>query len=188
MFFRRGQVGSYKDEMPPEALDAFSPKLRRHSPQIRLFLTMFRKPSIDDLIRKVTPYSFCDPERMKSLASLARRISDSGPPGDFVECGSYKGGTAALLATFLTHSRHLWIYDSFEGMPPTTAEDGTEARKYVGAGACSPDDVRAVMRLAGVNEKSFTIRKGWFNQTFEEPRARQVAFLHCDCDWYQSVC
>jgi len=142
---------------------------------------------IDDLIRQVKPFSFCDEARMKSLAARAESINARGVPGDFVECGSYKGGTSALLSRYMGVDRHLWVFDSFQGMPPTSDKDGVEAQKYVGLGGCSPDDVREVLRLAGTAEKDYTIRAGWFQDSLRPPLPSQVAFLHCDCDWYDSV-
>ena len=47
-----------------------------------------------------------------------------------VECGVYNGGTAAILAHFGSHSKHdrtVWLFDSFQGMPQASAEDGEDA-------------------------------------------------------------
>ena len=44
-------------------------------------------------------------------------------PGDFVECGVFKGGTARLFADLIERSsgpaRRLHLFDTFSGMPTT---------------------------------------------------------------------
>ena len=146
-----------------------------------------QESELDILFSKAAEFSFCDRKRMQSLVKLAERVTASGIPGDFVECGSYKGGTAAILSRYMPPERKLWVYDGFAGMPPTSPKDSADAHKYVGEGACSPDDVREIMRRVGTPEDRFTIKPGWFNETFQQPLPAQVAFLHCDCDWYESV-
>jgi O-methyltransferase len=47
------------------------------------------------LIQTVLPYTLVSPERIHNLYVLAKRIEDEEIPGDVVECGVYKGGTAA---------------------------------------------------------------------------------------------
>ncbi|MEV7065061.1 TylF/MycF/NovP-related O-methyltransferase [Streptomyces collinus] len=48
---------------------------------------------------------------------------DSGE-GDVVEMGVAQGATSALLANEILHDgRHLWLYDSFQGLSRPTAED-----------------------------------------------------------------
>ena len=47
-------------------------------------------------------------------------------PGDIVECGVWKGGSMMVCAlTLLAKSerRNLWLFDTFEGMPPPTKID-----------------------------------------------------------------
>src|SRR5260370_20800514 len=74
------------------------------------------------------------PEPIQNLSRLAQRIEDEQIPGDVIECGVYKGGSAAIFARLATHSRlprTVWLFDSFQGMPPATAADGPEAASWV---------------------------------------------------------
>lgn len=118
---------------------------------------------------------------------LAQYVNMSGIQGDFVECGVYKGGTAALLSRFLGGSKKLWLYDSFEGMPDTNVKDGETAKAYIGEGAVELEDVMNMMRRLGKNLDQVLIKKGWFNHTFIESGPTSIALLHCDADWYESV-
>jgi len=43
------------------------------------------------------------------------------------------------------------------------------------------------MAATGASREEFIIREGWFQDTFKQPLPENVALLHCDADWYQSV-
>jgi O-methyltransferase len=141
----------------------------------------------DPLYTALAPYTFAVPEKLQNLRRLAATVNQRGIAGDFVECGTYKGGSSAVLGTELAESRHLWLYDSFAGMPETDPLDGTDASFYVGKGVASPDEVRAALAIAGVDPSRATIREGWFQDTFQQALPGRVALLHCDADWYDSV-
>ena len=139
------------------------------------------------LLKRVQPYTLSSPNALKNLKRLATRVNRNGIEGDFVECGAYKGGSAAVLATALIPEQHLWLYDSFEGMPPVSEVDGENAKEWVGKCVASEADAIQVLTAVGLSNTQYTIRKGWFNQTFKKPLPRRVALLHCDADWYNSV-
>lgn len=140
-----------------------------------------------ELLDTVAPYTLCSPGKLKTLRQLARSLNLRSVEGDFVECGAFKGGSAAVIATELTPSRHLYLYDSFMGMPPVRDVDGEEAKKHVAKVVGSEEAVVDVLARVGAAETSYTIRKGWFEQSFKEPLPAKVALLHCDADWYDSV-
>src|SRR5260370_7581953 len=61
------------------------------------------------------------PERIQNLSRLAQRIEDAQIPGDVLECGVYKGGSAAIFPRLAPHSRlppTFWLFHSFHPMPP----------------------------------------------------------------------
>ena len=65
--------------------------------------------------------------RLNTLVWAAR--SALHVPGDFVECGVWKGGSAMMMALALQHfgisDRKIYLYDTYEGMTEPTAEDTT---------------------------------------------------------------
>jgi O-methyltransferase len=139
------------------------------------------------LFAKVKQHTFARPAKLQNLRRLAQALNNKGVPGDLVECGTYKGGSAAVLGTTLTAARHLWLFDSFQGMPNTSKHDGPDAGQYVGQGVASESDVVNVLTDVGVLAGEYTIRKGWFADSFKRELPAQVALLHCDADWYESV-
>jgi O-methyltransferase len=77
-----------------------------------------------NLIETVVPYTCLLPERLELIQNLAFRANDAKLDGDFVECGVMNGGSAAILAHYAKQSnRTTWLFDSFEGLPPTTEKD-----------------------------------------------------------------
>jgi O-methyltransferase len=139
------------------------------------------------LIRRNT---MVGPARIQNLSRLAQRIEDERIPGDVVECGVYKGGTAAILARSATRSplpRTVWLFDTFQGMPPATAADGSEADGWVGSLVSSPAHVENLLRRTGADLSRVRIVPGLFQHTFPSLRIPQIALLNIDADWYESV-
>ena|SRR5208282_1821378 len=142
------------------------------------------------LTKIVQPYTLVGPEAIHNLYALAQRIEEEQIPGDVIECGVYRGGTAAILGRTATHSkmgRTVWLFDSFRGMPPTTDADGNEAREWVGKLVAAPEEVRALLARAGADLDKVKIVPGLFQDTFPALRIEKVALLNLDCDWYESV-
>ena len=108
--------------------------------------------------------------------------------GDFVELGCYEGDTSILLAEILRNSnKHLWIYDSFEGLPEKTREDSSEAGKNFQKGvlAVSKRDVKLRFLRSGLPVP--IIKKAWFNELTDADLPPKIAFAFLDGDLYQSI-
>ncbi|MBD1914959.1 Wzt carbohydrate-binding domain-containing protein [Phormidium sp. FACHB-322] len=141
----------------------------------------------DQLFALLQPYTLCSRGRLENMAQLSAQLNNQNIPGDFVECGTYKGGSAALLSKFLNLGRQLWLYDSFQGMPSTSAKDGKDAADWVGKCVAEISDVKEILGYVSAPLEKCHIKPGWFQETFQQPLPEQVALLHCDADWYESV-
>ena len=151
------------------------------------------------LLDSVRPFSLLSTERLFSLYLRAKSICQRDLPGNFVECGSYKGGAAALLASVVKrHSqrpRKVYAFDTFQGMPEPDEMDrhnGTPANETAyGAGTLKApvDEYLAVIceRLE-VTEIVEPV-PGLFAQTLSAHKAEvgKIALLHADADWYAST-
>jgi O-methyltransferase len=113
-------------------------------------------------------HTVVSPDRCYIVYTLASQTA-----GPIVECGVYKGGTAALLASF---NRELHLYDTFEGMPETDSID--IHRK----GDFDDTSVEAVRKLV----PSAIFHKGWIPETFID-LPEKIGFAHIDVDIYRSV-
>jgi O-methyltransferase len=141
-------------------------------------------------VYKVRGYTAVFVPRLVSLYKLSQEVNRLSLPGDFVECGVYHGGSAAIMASFCEKTkpkRNIWLFDSFEGLPKPTEVDGHEAPAY--EGWCHGDlaKVKRIFRKLSIPESYVHIVKGWFQDTFPTIEIPKIAILHIDADWYGSV-
>ena len=121
-----------------------------------------------------------------------------GIEGDIVECGVWKGGMMAGIAslfhfTLNQKQRFYSLFDSFEGLPKVDLIDGLNAKQWqeniTDPGYhdnCSADIsfAKQVMSISGVDRVFYSINKGWYKDTL--PGFNQdIAILRLDSDWYQ---
>ena len=144
------------------------------------------------LIVQVRDHTMVDVPRLKLLYDLTKELDSQGIPGDLVTCGVYRGGSSAVLAGANRKSdvqRNSWLFDSFEGLPEPTQRNGFEAQETYHKGWCtaSEDEVRQLFACLGFMNSNVHIVKGWFQDTLPFAPIRQIALLHIDADWYNSV-
>jgi predicted O-methyltransferase YrrM len=118
-------------------------------------------------------------------------MSDEKIPGAVVECGTARGGSAALLALAMKECgvpRHLWVFDTFEGMPPPSAADPDFefAKAYTGSCRGDLEDVTQLFERLNILDHT-TMVKGRFEETVPVSDTGPIAILHIDGDWYESV-
>jgi len=132
-------------------------------------------------ILKVYKYSLINPLGLVQLYKLVGELDASGVQGDFVECGVYRGGSAALLGTALNSSplaRELWLFDSFQGLPTADTIDGPSAAALGRKLVSNSEDVRRLLDKCDVPVGKSHIFPGWFNETLSGAPIRRVALLH----------
>jgi O-methyltransferase len=142
------------------------------------------------VIKKVKPYTLVSPQRLVNLFELAQRVEREQIPGDVVECGVCNGGSAAVLAHVVAGSRmtrKVWLFDSFQGMPRPTIEDGKAADAYEGKDVGDIKKVKTVLNKVGADMGSIRIIAGWYQQTFASVDIDKIALLNLDADWYESL-
>ncbi len=101
-------------------LRAFGFELVRFTPSGEVFTAM--EASEDDLkiYNLVSRFTMADPDAIFSLIHSVRYVIESEIEGDFVECGTWRGGCAMAIAYTLLDlgvtNRAIWVYDTFAGM------------------------------------------------------------------------
>ncbi len=164
----------------------------------------FFNPSKLVLFKKIYPYTMVDSKRLSNIYDLSELIEKNRVDGVFVECGVWKGGCAAIMGSVSKRARSnrkIWLFDSFEGLPEPTTEDGKIAKDYSQNRASGRlktidkcvgplNDVKEIFfDILKINQDNVVIKKGWFQDTL--PKARneigQISVLRLDGDWYEST-
>lgn len=142
--------------------------------------------------------------RLASLYLTARLLNRARVPGAFVECGVWKGGSAAVLAFCARRAvtpRRVWLFDSFRGMPEAGPEDGPAASNLatgrfggrlvpVGTNVGDRTDVEELLfARCHFDRRDVLLQHGWFQDTLPSARTAigPIALLHIDADWYEST-
>lgn len=136
------------------------------------------------LYGQVRNHSLVSADRCWVLYTLARQAL--AVPGEFWECGVYKGGTAAMLARVMERgaapaARTLRLFDTFGGMPETRGD-----KDWHRAGDFSDTSLEQVKNLVKAGERA-DYRVGTIPQTFADLEGAVIALAHVDVDVYQSV-
>lgn len=150
--------------------------IRRLALGTRLFLNTLRVPT-------GTSY--------KTHLVMALKLLEIPPEveGAVVECGTWKGGTAVNLSLICRIvKRKLLVYDSFEGLPPGTADDREAQHYQPGDYLGTLEEVRTnIGRYGAIDQCEFV--QGWFQDTLpllDQPVA--LAYLDVDLEGSLDCC
>lgn len=128
-----------------------------------------------------------------ALTEGIRYIHLSEVEGAVAEFGCYKGKSAQALAFAIgcyRPLRHLWLFDSFKGLPDATDPVDAESPNVVSGSwtwkaDISTDEVRKLCE-GSVSNDYLHITPGWFNDTIYALKS-PLALVHVDCDLYEST-
>lgn len=147
-----------------------------------------------------------------NLESVIRDILARGIEGAFVETGTYTGGASAYAMRAFRRlgdsTREFWGFDSFEGMPQPTQEDGDQGALWITGkplselpvdrpgrlegspvNATDYDQCLAFLQGTGYPSERIHLVKGWFQDTLPVHAAEigPIAILRLDGDLYEST-
>jgi len=130
--------------------------------------------------------------RLRALVAHGRTIHRDHIAGCIVECGTWRGGSLALVDWTMRDQhdpRKLWAFDSFEGLPPPGERDPHAAHRSFHEGWCAarPDEVRRAVLATGGDPARLSIVQGWLSDTLPRADTGPIALLTIDVDWYDSV-
>lgn len=152
-------------------------------------------------IKKVVPYTMVGRKGLLVTYKLVRDAMLQSVSGCLVECGVARGGTSALMLDATFHPiKDIWLFDSFEGLPEPTAEDGVLRRPTskdksswdLAKGYClgTQEEVEDLLfNKFGFSKDKVHLVKGWFQDTLPVYREKvgNIAVLRLDSDWYEST-
>ena len=138
--------------------------------------------AFQDAYRDIRGRSLVGAEAAFVLYTLARQACTV--PGDFLEAGVYRGGTARLLKRLLESApgaRTLHLFDTFAGMPETDPERDLHNKQDF-----ADTSLDAVSAFVG-KEPWLEYHPGFMPDSFRGHEARRFAFAHVDVDIYRSI-
>jgi len=184
----------------------FSPGAASHS----LYLDLMKR-TLTDVIYEETPQAILArtegrdwPGRAHTMIGLARLdnlhfcmvdVLKRDIPGDFIECGAWRGGATifmrAVLEAYGVTNRTVWVADSFEGLPtpnpqqyPADAGLQLHTVEYL---AVSLEKVKDNFSRYRLLDDQVQFLKGWFKDTLPNAKIERLAVLRIDADMYEST-
>ena len=156
-----------------------------------------------EIVARVNPFTMTSLERRASLLGAVDHIVKHGIAGDMVECGVWRGGSMMAVALALMArgdtSRHLYLYDTFEGMSEPTEHDksvsGESAQTQLARtdrdhalwAVAGFEDVQANLASTGYPAERIHYVKGKVEDTIPGTLPQRIALLRLDTDWYEST-
>ena len=158
-----------------------------------------------EMYEKCIEYTMTSKERMYALYKAVKYIVDNKIPGDFVECGVWKGGSTMLIAYTLRKlkdtSRKIYLYDTFEGMSEPTEVDVSNSMNEKALTSwnkkkddsnydwCTAfiDDVKRNMTKTRYPRLNIVYVKGKVEDTIPKELSKKISLLRLDTDWYEST-
>lgn len=156
-------------------------------------------PELARLLRITDDFTLAPRRNRVTLWREAKRILRRRVPGDFVEIGVHRGGTAGILAHLLRDGdRTLHLFDRWGDLPDPTDRDGFRAEEYrkdripekladLRERPPLPDAQKLLHSMIGFPRDRARYWEGWFNETFPAYDGGSIAFASVDCDYYESV-
>ncbi len=161
-----------------------------------------------ELLNLIKDYSMTTEIRMYNLLQSLKQIKHKNIPGDYVECGVWRGGNIMLIKKFLENEniddKKIYAFDTFEGMPEPDNND-FDISKNISAsvllsrnkkdkeshlwGVCSLEEVKKnlIKNLKDMNNIYFIEGKVEETLDLKENIPEKISLLRLDTDWYSST-
>jgi hypothetical protein len=156
-----------------------------------------------EIIASVQPFTMTTVERLAASLNAVTYLVSHNIDGDIVECGVWRGGSMMAIARGLMAAgdtqRHLYLYDTFEGMPPPGPADRTldgrlaadrlarvprDSREWC---AATLEEVRDNLLSTGYPGERIHFVKGRVEETIPATAPVRIGLLRLDTDWYEST-
>ena len=150
--------------------------------------------------------SMCTTLNLQQTAIACKYIVMNKIPGDFVECGVYKGGNALIAAKIFDlykTNKKVYLFDTFTGMSePTeydlrTSDKSSALKKYLSLrhkdhtdwAYASIKEVKDNFKKANLLKDNVIFVEGKVESTLDQVSniPNTISFLRLDTDWYEST-
>jgi O-methyltransferase len=168
-------------------------------------------PTLDRLIiDRVRPFTMTSDERLQALIDAVRYCVRRGVPGEFAECGVWRGGSVLTMVLTLQEEGRddvdIHLFDTFEGMTAPTEHDlsahdppaletwrDAEGRasqpwpEFFDASIFGEEQVRETLLATGYPADRLHFVRGPVEETLPGSAPEGLALLRLDTDWYEST-
>lgn len=149
---------------------------------------------VQDVLAASAAYRGADGQNLDPIRILMffylLRMTHGLAPGDYLECGTFRGFSAQIIWRWMDPAQRLYCFDTFEGF--TAADVKIENELYQTnwvEGNFHPTsvDMARTQILAGDDSRAdrLSVVKGWLPESFEPFSAGAWRFVHLDMDLYQ---
>ena len=139
-------------------------------------------------------HSMIGDKRMASMISTLDIIRKNNIPGDFFECGVWRGGASIMMKAYndiYNLNRKIYLADSFDGLPkPSLKLDVNMDLSKINYPELAIDleTVKNNFIKYDILSKDVIFLKGWFRDTLPKYKNKiKIAILRLDGDLYEST-
>lgn len=136
--------------------------------------------------------------RLENIEKLLLDAVEAHVPGDFVECGVWRGGASlyarGVLDALNVHDRKVHLVDSFEGLPKASQEKDRDVWSEMDFLKVSLEQVQEPFKQLGLlDDDGVAFHKGYFQHSLPPLRKqllaekRNIAVLRMDGDMFEST-
>lgn len=157
-----------------------------------------------ELKQKCLKFTMTSTESLYYTYRSVKHVIENNIPGDFIECGVWKGGNTMMAALTLMNlkntDRKIYLYDTFEGMSAPTEKDisykdedakieWSQSQKDFHNEWCysSIDEVKKNLYSTGYPEEKLVFVKGKVEDSIPATLPGEIAILRLDTDWFEST-
>ena len=156
---------------------------------------IYDEPQVEGKIWPTAAHTMIGLDRLNMLQFCVEDVLANDVPGDLIETGVWRGGATifmrAILKAYGVEDRHVWVADSFEGLPspeagryPHDAESNFHTFDEL---AISLEQVKSNFERYGLLDDRVRFLKGWFSDTLPEAPIERLAVVRLDGDMYEST-
>lgn len=128
------------------------------------------------------------------FAHAFKALDFNGISGDYVEFGCSGGMTFCLAFDQISvrkAKRHLWAFDSFQGLPDSTSPLDSHPGWKKGAYATKLDEFHEICEFHPIPRSTYTVVPGFYAETLtqlpHDHDPTDIALAYIDCDLYSSA-
>lgn len=157
------------------------------APVLRM-IRYYRNPVIEDDLKANRNF------KREFFWNAFKALDFNGIDGDYAEFGSYSGMTFRLAFDQIRQrkiKRHMWAFDSFQGLPePASPLDNHPVWKK-GAAAMGVEEFHRICISHDIPKDCYSVVPGFYGETLSQMPAdalpTNIALAYIDCDMYSST-